>query len=93
MGDFLIVLAFYYACNRSATEALLTEPELSACLTAYETVKVSFLSDAERGELLTLPHTHRQPLMSQAYLRFKAWEKANPGIVKPLQAGEPLAQN
>ncbi len=93
MQDFLFLLAFYYGCDLAVIENRLSGSELAACLAAYETVKLSFLTDEERDAFATLSLAERLPLSQTGYLRFKAWERDNSGIVAELHPNRALALN
>lgn len=74
-GTFLALLSAYYLCDAAATLRPLTPAAAQACAAHYEAVKAAFQPEAEQT-----PTARRL-----AYLRFKAWEEANPDIVGRLR--------
>jgi len=76
MTPFLALLSAYYLCDAAAAAAPLPPAVAQTCAARYEAVKTTFLNAGETGpDARTL-----------SYLRFKAWEAANPKVVARLKA-------
>lgn len=88
MSDIIGLLAVYYACDQAAIHGRLAAAEIARCAEAYETVKISFLSDAERTEFGLAEGPRRATLDRSAYHRFKTWEDGHPALVRALRTGE-----
>ena len=93
MSDFLLVLAFYYACDQAAMTQRLADDEVRRCSIAYEVTKAHFLTEDEQAELLEARGKARAALSLKGYRRFKAWEQEHPDLVRALKAGERVAMN
>ncbi len=88
MTDFLVLLAFYYACDTAATEARLQAAEIVQCSVAYNSVKTHFLTEEELAALDLARGRDRADLMREAYLRFTAWEDTHEHLVRDLRGGK-----
>lgn len=88
MSDFLVVLAFYYACDAAAIDGRLQASEIVRCSLAYESAKTHFLSAEERATLGQVRGRARADLMREAHLRFAAWEDDHEHLVRDLRKGK-----
>ena len=82
MLELMTLLAVYYKCTALATDGLLTQRERFACYSPYQLVKREFLEESLQDPAVVL--TIQQN--TEAYLRFKAWEAANPDVVRDLKS-------
>lgn len=76
MTTFIALVSAYYMCDAAAAQHPLPPDLAQGCAAQYEAVKAEFIDDAETG-----PQARRM-----GYLRFKAWERANPDLVARLRA-------
>lgn len=83
MGEFLMILSFYYLCNSAAEVRPLGPEELHRCSESYETVKYWFRPD---WEMAAEGSAARAGQNREAYLAFKGWEAAHPALVATMQA-------
>ncbi len=71
MTELLRLLSLYYACDQIAAQRPLSSAEVAACMDHYTAVKSHF--------------SEPQDTNVDAYLRFKAWEQANPAMVAQIR--------
>ncbi len=86
MTQFLALLASYYVCDAAAATAHLDRKMIARCIQTYQSVKVHFLTAAERKALADDPLGFGGEHGSTAYLRFKAWEEVNAGLVERMKS-------
>ena len=82
MSQLLSLLAAYYLCDQAAALRALNAAEVSACMAHYERIKQEFLD--EPPARVGTPERVAQNRLG--YAGFKAWEAANPDIVRELRA-------
>lgn len=86
MTKLIAMLALHYACNMTATQAILPTSDAAVCSHNFATIKTQFLTKNERSALIGASTADRHDLMQLGYLRFKAFETDNPNIVADAKA-------
>jgi hypothetical protein len=76
MTPFLALLSAYYLCDAAATIQPLPPSVAQSCAARYEAVKAHFRDDGATSPAARI----------RSYVRFKAWEEANPALVARLKA-------
>jgi hypothetical protein len=82
MTQILALLSFYYLCDQAAATRGLAPHEVARCMATYERMKLEFI-DEEPARIGT-PARVRQSRLG--YRGFKAWEAANPDLVRDMRA-------
>jgi hypothetical protein len=80
MNTFLILLATFYICDALAEEGPLDHSTHLRCAAAFETLKISLLTDKEREALVEIGFA-RSAQAHHAMLRFGEWEHDHAGLV------------
>lgn len=91
MNTFLTLLATFYICDAMVVDGPVDHATELRCAAAFETLKISLLTDEERRALEEIGFA-RGAQTREAYLRFTEWEHDNQELVELFrEAAEDIA--
>jgi hypothetical protein len=80
MNTFLTLLATFYVCDALLAEGPLDHTNQIRCAATFETLKLGFLTDAERKAVQEIGLA-RGADVHAAFARFEQWEQNNADLV------------